>query len=333
MTLTKQQLELAALAAVERIMRSGSAEDDFIEAKREWPTTAKARQLAGAANRAAGEHLIYLIGIDEKTREITPSTGVEPADWWAQMKSRFDQVAPDLVRFVQVHITETDVVTALLFETDQAPYVVKVGGVGPSEKEIPIRDGTGTRSARRDEIMRMLAPAVSLPPAELRWAQLSGQRRKFKPADRPGQKDQLESVLLDGGVRLEFGHVAAPVFLPDDAMDGEVTGGDLRYKFKLMVNTPTTPGPPTFGIHPRSDGVAITSPGQLKAWLLFDRPEIASFAALQAVEEWTMRLRIGVTGAPLDLRFEATLRLAKFAEGRGPYFEDLPEWRFGKEHR
>ena len=65
--MTPQQLEALVLTAIDCVRSGGQIEDDRIEVKRDWPGISKARQLAGAANRARGDALIYLIGLDEKT--------------------------------------------------------------------------------------------------------------------------------------------------------------------------------------------------------------------------------------------------------------------------
>ncbi len=174
--MTRQQLEAAVLAAVDQLRMHHQQEDDRIEFKREWPGPEKARQLAGAANRASGSYLIYVIGVDERSGDVVPALGVDPADWWAQMEARFGQVAPELLMHLTVYLGDGSAVTALLFSTERAPYLVKTAGGSP-ELEIPIRDGTRTRSARRDEVLRLLVPAVSFPPAVLLGASLRGEHR------------------------------------------------------------------------------------------------------------------------------------------------------------
>ena len=162
--MTPQQLEVLVLAAVERARKLQPIEDDRIEVKREWPEPAKkASQLAGSANRARGEVVIYVIGVDEKTGLIHNPGSVEPAVWVAQVAAEFDGVPPDFLLHQNVPIDENESVVAILFGTDRAPYVVKTSG-GNSEFDVPIRELTRTRSARRDELLRMLVPTTAVPP-------------------------------------------------------------------------------------------------------------------------------------------------------------------------
>lgn len=59
-------------------------------------------------------------------------------------------------------------VVALLIDTERAPFVVKNSAGGHIDHEVPWREGTATRSARRSDLVRLLAPVVHLPAAEVR---------------------------------------------------------------------------------------------------------------------------------------------------------------------
>jgi hypothetical protein len=115
------QLEAVVLAAVDALRAGRRSEDDRIEFKRTWPGADKARQLAGAANQASGEYVIHVIGIDERDGTVHATTDVDPATWWGQIGSSFDEVAPELVRHLNVQIAEREHVAALLFRTDRPP--------------------------------------------------------------------------------------------------------------------------------------------------------------------------------------------------------------------
>ena len=63
-------------------------------------------------------------------------------------------------------------VVALLFETDRAPFVIKnqaygSPGGGSVELEVPWRENTAIRSARRSDLIRLLAPLELLPEIEI----------------------------------------------------------------------------------------------------------------------------------------------------------------------
>lgn len=160
-------IETWALGIVERVEKGQPVEDARVELKRDWPLEPidMARRIAGHANAARGEPILWLIGVDQKGGQITGAPGRELADWWPQVRSRFDGLAPHLVRDLAVPYDGKTVV-ALLFETDRAPFVVTTKG-GPATHEVPWREATGIRSARRDELLRILVPAAKLPTYEL----------------------------------------------------------------------------------------------------------------------------------------------------------------------
>jgi len=69
--------------------------------------------------------------------------------------------------------TGSAAVVALLFETTRAPYVVKNPDGGTVQLEVPWRDGTSVRSARRSDLIRMLVPLQQVPEVEIRQGRLS----------------------------------------------------------------------------------------------------------------------------------------------------------------
>jgi hypothetical protein len=140
-------------------------EDLFVELKRELPSDAlrAARRIAALCNSAHGAEALWIVGVEEKTGQAHPAAqqNIDIGRWWPQIQRCFDDVTPD-VRHVIVHIDDGYPVIGLFFTTDQAPYVIKLPD-GLTQKEIPWREATNTRSATRREIVRMLAPAVDTP--------------------------------------------------------------------------------------------------------------------------------------------------------------------------
>ena len=67
------EIEYWALRILERVEKHQPIEDTWVELKAEWPVeTAKtARQLAGHANAARGEPVLWLIGVDEKRQSLS----------------------------------------------------------------------------------------------------------------------------------------------------------------------------------------------------------------------------------------------------------------------
>lgn len=160
---------------IERVNSDQPIEDSRVELKAEWPQTEKAaRRIAGHANAARGASILWLIGVDEKTGVVGAQVN-ELATWFPKMESNFDGLAPE---HVDLNIpVDGQTVVALYFETERAPFVVKNAafgqkGGGPVELEVPWRDGTSIRSARRSEIVRMLSPLATSPQIEILQAQL-----------------------------------------------------------------------------------------------------------------------------------------------------------------
>ncbi|MGP4032825.1 hypothetical protein [Pseudarthrobacter sp. 1C304] len=139
------ELEARVITAVDQIRARQPVEHDLIECKRSWPQEMKARQLAGSLNRAGGDPVLYIIGIDEKTGEIHDVSGTDILDWWSQIIPQFDHTPPELVRHLNVQVCEAgEHVVAVAVASDRAPYVVKTGSANPS-LEAPMREGTDTR--------------------------------------------------------------------------------------------------------------------------------------------------------------------------------------------
>jgi hypothetical protein len=145
-------------------------EDSRVEIKAKWPDPQKAaRQIAGHGNAARGENILWIIGIDE-SEGIIGADNTEVANWLPTVKGCFDGVFPELVD-LNVRVDEKMVV-ALVFSTDRAPFVVKNNAFGkpdsgPVELEVPWREGRRTRSARREDLVRLLVPISRQPSVEV----------------------------------------------------------------------------------------------------------------------------------------------------------------------
>ncbi len=158
------------MSVIERVKSGQPIEDARVELKAEWPEAEKVpRRIAGHANAARGASILWLIGVDEKMGVVGAQVN-ELATWFPKVESHFDGLAPEHVD-LNVPVDEETVV-ALHFETERAPFVVKNAafgqkGGGPVELEVPWRDGTSVRSARRSEMARMLSPLASSPGIEV----------------------------------------------------------------------------------------------------------------------------------------------------------------------
>lgn len=170
------QIESWALRIIDRVKKGQPNEDFLVELKRDWIAKDKAaRRIAGHANAARGENILWLIGVDEIQGVIGASLA-DLASWYPAVESCFNDLAP---RMTPLNIPVDGVtVVALLFETDRAPFVVKNPAFGSKEGgavelEIPWRENTAVRSAHRSDLIRLLAPLELLPEIEILGVRLS----------------------------------------------------------------------------------------------------------------------------------------------------------------
>lgn len=170
----KQQVEIRVLDMCDAVVVGRNVEDDLVELKAVWPEAGRkvARQIAGHANAAGGAPILWVIGADERGRSLRSPHPVEPADWWAQTSKWFAGVSPQLAHTLVVPVRGERVV-ALVFETDRAPYVVTADGQGGVHREVPWRSANQTRSAHREELLRLLVEKAQVPQAEVLEATLT----------------------------------------------------------------------------------------------------------------------------------------------------------------
>lgn len=158
--MTKAEIEYWANRVIETALRGQPNEDDHVELKSEETDTHQAaRRVAGLANAARGEPVLWFHGLDEKKHEIAPST-IDPAKWWPSVRKHFaDDHAPE-PRIVVVRHDKGNVLV-FYFETDGAPYVITNLKPTPdkAEREVPFRAHTGLRSAKHGDLIDLLVPA------------------------------------------------------------------------------------------------------------------------------------------------------------------------------
>lgn len=306
----QQQLEALVIAAIDRARAGNPIEDDRIEFKQEWPDPTKARQLAGFANRANGNFVIYIVGASE-SGTVFALDGTDPADWWATLSSKFGGVAPDLLHHINVPTGAGESVAALLFGTDRAPYVVNVEGGGSPEREVPMRDGTRTRSARRDELLRMLVPQSSVPPALLLASNFTAEWYPEHLASEgfPNRPAGAARCSLWGDALIFLEHTATSgIMLPFHEMKATLETSDRVIQLGVSLTPPRQgEAPPDFGVHTRREGVVATGPGQFQIRLSAKELVSEDRDFLEGVDNWTVRLGFGVTGAPRSVQIDGAL--------------------------
>jgi hypothetical protein len=163
-------IEAWVLRVIDQVTQKQHVEDSLVELKSTWPKepAGAARQIAAHANAARGASILWVIGVDE-VNGVCGANPNELANWYPAVRAQFDQVPPGL-QDLNVRVGGQTVV-ALLFDTERAPFLVKnpafgVAGGGPVAWEVPWREGRKTRTATREDLIRMLAPLISLPEIE-----------------------------------------------------------------------------------------------------------------------------------------------------------------------
>jgi hypothetical protein len=170
------QVEAWTLSIVDRVRTGQPNEDARVEIKSEWPSdiAKAARRLAGHANAARGEPILWIIGLSQELGTVRAGVN-DLANWYPQVSAQFDGIAPDLMVDLVIPV-DSGFLVALYFETSRAPFVVKnPAQTGPVTLEVPWREGTRVRSANRSDLIRMLVPKLRLPLIEVLSASLSAQ--------------------------------------------------------------------------------------------------------------------------------------------------------------
>jgi hypothetical protein len=165
-------IEAWAHQVMDRVLAGQPNEDARVELKATWIADgAMARRLAAHANAARMDHILWIVGVDEKARSIPGVEARDAAEWFPRVQACFEGGVVPKITDVVVQRGAVSVV-ALFFETERPPYVVRNEKHGTSghaiQYEVPWREGTITRSARRDELLRILTPSARLPQVELR---------------------------------------------------------------------------------------------------------------------------------------------------------------------
>ncbi|HLX69846.1 MAG TPA: hypothetical protein VKV04_09495, partial [Verrucomicrobiae bacterium] len=117
------EIEAWALRVLEKVENHSPIEDSLVELKADWLDAPKAaRRIAGHANAARGESILWLIGVDEE-KGVVGANRQELSSWFSTVQSHFDGITPDLQTINVAYKEKT--VAALCFNTSRAPFVVK----------------------------------------------------------------------------------------------------------------------------------------------------------------------------------------------------------------
>lgn len=304
-----RQVEMKALEIIEAVRRGEKVEDDLIECKSDWPALSKARQLAGLCNKARGSDVLLIIGLDEQTGVVHALPSTDPATWWASFQARFDEVAPDLTNHLRVAVGDGEFVTALTFDTSRVPFVVKtLDGSASIEREIPIRDGTRTRSAYRREILQLLAPTLALPAMSLldASATVTWQAEVAKVVD--GSRVQPECAWLSGHLNAYVEHLVSDLaMIPTHLIEARASFGDFALPLKVGIDQPPEVDAKHRGVDHRRDGVRITGPGIIRIAFDADIP-LDRLAQADGGDECNITADFNVSSGARPIRVIASCR-------------------------
>jgi hypothetical protein len=164
------EIENWALNVVHQVENGQPNEDSRVELKADWVDHYKvARQMAGHANAARGDSILWLVGVDQESGVVGADYN-ELANWLSQVSSCFEGTSPEVVDVNIAYQGKT--IVALFIETDRAPFVVRNPHFGHERgvviaQEVPWREGTRTRTATRSDLIRLLVPRLALPEVEV----------------------------------------------------------------------------------------------------------------------------------------------------------------------
>jgi hypothetical protein len=169
--MSKDEFIERARIAVRCVLGGGPAEDSFVEFKTAFPdvatpesTVKAARQLAAQANAATPDPFVWVIGVEEKTVKVQGAGKKELSNWYSRVAKSFDGPPPTLSLSAILHDFDKPIV-AVLFETDDAPYVVNL--YNSRDRVVPWREATGQRCASRSELLKLLQHRAVLPDSRI----------------------------------------------------------------------------------------------------------------------------------------------------------------------
>lgn len=264
-----------ALRVVDAVRAGQHIEDSRVELKAIWPDPIKsARRLAGHLNASRGDDALWLIGLDEK-KGVMGAASADTATWWASVAAEFVDSVPTPTDVAAV-TAEGLAVVALHFTSEAAPYVVRNPAHGTAgnvvEREVPWREATGVRSARRSDLVRLLLPQVQIPRVEVLSASVSGTQDRHNKIDGDPAVDWRAWVSLY--IEIDLG---ASVVIPWHRVAITLTSGSLSRRLRPQLTGHTVSGhggersfmPGTrvtlATIHTGADQVLIEGPGRLTA--------------------------------------------------------------------
>ena len=330
--MSRLALEARVILACEA-QRRDEAEDNFTEFKRVWPVPTKAaRQLAGACNSARGEEVIWIIG-DPSGADTSRGLN-DPAEWWPAVKACFSEVAPDLALHITVPLPWGGAVAALAFDTSRVPFLVNNPKGGSPEREIPVRDATGTRSARRSEVIAMMAPSL----VTARAIVSAGTVTLRETPDGRRQFDGTVSALF-------VPSSSEPMFFPDTWIRASVSpvgdqwlelrataadpGSGLGFFIRSGGRPPTPPPHNPYGVNFVPGGISLTGPGLVQFHLFGE----TGAGQVSLTDELALRLQLRALPSEQPIETRSQLSPEPQAGAEEPSGRKLGTWAMKESSR
>lgn len=313
MSMTRGELLARCIPIVDAAKEGKPVEDSFVELKAELPQEAKAaRGLAGLANAAGGEPVIWLVGIDEKSHKVVGASKDELSSWYQRLEQLFDGPAPKLSLNENIP-TGDQVVVAMVFETGDAPYVVSIG---QDSRDVPWREGNRTRSAYREELLRTLAVPSLLPAVQVTSAAFRAER---------DSSCQLSRIIFEAFIYVKPRNDRTLVFPRHDCKAHvEIPGSLPQTPFDTIWLSPAEDRLKNSVV---PDDVTVDKPKMI--WLMAFIGPVFFFDGQKANVEMSL-LPVNAS-QPVVIRHEVTLRVdPETAERPHQPRNDTDHWKIGK---
>lgn len=177
-----------------------------------------------------------------------------------------------------------------------------------------MREGTGTRTARRDELLRLLIPTVTVPPVVVLRAELYIEHHPAVAAKRRPDGMQVsgqdEYVHVNGMLKLDFEHNGKdPVTLPAHGMRGQLEVDGTVYSMQVSQARELTNygGSTNLTMAAPRDGVTFTGPRAVHFDIKIPDITVDHLREFEIAKSLAYRIELDVLHAPRSLRADVTL--------------------------
>ena len=318
--MTRTEIEAWALRMIDSVKGGVPNEDSHVELKREWIEPKKAaRRLAAHANAAGGEPILWLIGVDQENG-VVGASHVELSNWWSRVQAEFNELTPELKDLVVTANGQTMV--ALLFSTDRAPFVVNATG---GLLEVPWREGTRTNSAKRSDLVRLLAPTIRLPTFEILIGSFDVRKEEMGAAEHLLARVNMQIYVVpadDRRVVFPLHHTKLVLELRRERRPMAFTQVDFRLPVPDAVAQRSF-GNPSLTVHVSTSELIVDGPG---SFLMCSEGVLTDLEDYQ--EEGFITAHLKAAGSPAVVVLKAKMRQMNRAASVATWFirPDMPSF-------